>query len=152
MMFTRPLSYRRMFSAVFAAIALLLAPVSCTTVERRIDRAAAGPNGPSDTTIQMRLAPAGPPEEIPGAVPPSGPLQVTITQAVLLSLENNRSLIVQRSDPAIRQTAEDRERAVFDPAVDAEISTGREKAERLARSGSETEDFDTDTGQRHHFS
>lgn len=145
MMFTRSLSYLRMVPAACAACALSLASMSCTMVAKSIDRAAAEPDGPSDTTIQMPLAPIGPPDAPPVTVPPSGPLQVTITQAVLLSLENNRSLIVQRSDPAIRQTAEDRERAVFDPAVGAEISAGREKAERLARSGSETEDFDTDT-------
>ncbi|MGD1986491.1 MAG: TolC family protein [Desulfobacterales bacterium] len=142
MMFKRLLYYRRMFLAVCA---LLLAAVSCTMVEKRIDRTAGGPNVPADTTIQMRMEPSEPSEETPAPVLPPGPLKVTITQAVLLSLENNRSLVVQRLNPSIQQTAEDQERAVFDPTIDAEVFAGRVKAERLARSGSDTEDFDTNT-------
>ncbi|MGD8409044.1 MAG: TolC family protein [Desulfobacterales bacterium] len=142
MMFKRLLYYRRMFLAVCA---LLLAAVSCTMVEKRIDRRAGGPNVPADTTIQMRMEPSEPSEETPAPVLPPGPLKVTITQAVLLSLENNRSLVVQRLNPSIQQTAEDQERAVFDPTIDAEVFAGRVKAERLARSGSDTEDFDTNT-------
>jgi outer membrane protein TolC len=128
-----------------AVCALLLAAVSCTMVEKRIDRTAGGPNVPADTTIQMRMEPSEPSEETPAPVLPPGPLKVTITQAVLLSLENNRSLVVQRLNPSIQQTAEDQERAVFDPTIDAEVFAGRVKAERLARSGSDTEDFDTNT-------
>ncbi|MGD9058384.1 MAG: TolC family protein, partial [Desulfobacterales bacterium] len=142
MMFKRFLYYRRMFLAVCA---LLLASVSCTMVEKRIDRTAGGPNVPADTTIQMRVEPGEQSEEIPAPVLPPGPLRVSITQAVLLSLENNRSLVVQRLNPSIQQTAEDQERAVFDPTIDAEVFAGRLKAERLARSGSDTEDFDTNT-------
>ena len=50
-------------------------------------------------------------------------------------------------NPSIRQTFEDQERAVFDPATNADISAGRVKGESLARSGSETEDFSTDAAE-----
>ena len=94
-----------------------------------------------------RLAPAEQPEEMAARTVPPGPLKLTVTEAILLCLENNRSLEVQRLNPSIRQTFEDQERAVFDPETDAEVSAGRVKGERLARSGSDTEDFTTDTAE-----
>jgi len=130
--------------AVLAMHSLLLVSVSCTLVEKRIDRTAGGPNVPADTTVQMRQEPAEKPEKFEAREVPPGPLKVTITEAILLCLENNRSLVVQRLNPSIEQTFEDQERAVFDPAANAEVSAGRVKGERLARSGSETEDFTTD--------
>jgi outer membrane protein TolC len=128
-----------------ALCGLLLASASCTLVEKRIDRSAEGPNVPADTEIRMHIEPGTPSEERVERPVPPGPLKVTITEAILLSLENNRSLVVQRLNPSIQQTAEDRERAVFDPTTNAEIFGGRVKGERLARSGSDTEDFTTDT-------
>jgi outer membrane protein TolC len=44
-----------------------------------------------------------------------GPLNIDVTQAILLALENNRSLVVQRFNPQIMRTLEQRELAVFDP-------------------------------------
>jgi outer membrane protein TolC len=128
-----------------ALCGLLLASASCTLVEKRIDRSAEGPNVPADTEVRMHIEPGTPSEERVERPVPPGPLKVTITEAILLSLENNRSLVVQRLNPSIQQTAEDRERAVFDPTTNAEIFGGRVKGERLARSGSDTEDFTTDT-------
>jgi len=122
---------------------LLLLSMSCTMVGDRIDRAAGGPNVPADT--EVFLASERPAEaEAPEPVPP-GPLQVTVADSILMCLENNRSLVVERLSPAIRQTFEDEERALFDPLLGAEISAGRVKGERLARSGSETEQFTTDS-------
>jgi outer membrane protein TolC len=74
-------------------------------------------------------------------------LKLTVTEAILLSLENNRALVVQRINPSIQQTLEDQERAVFDPVTNAEVSAGTAEEERLARSGSETEEFTTDVAQ-----
>jgi outer membrane protein TolC len=124
---------------------LLLASASCTLVEKRIDRTADGPNVPADTTVNMDQESREQPQDIAAATAPPGPLKITITEAILLCLENNRSLVVQRLNPAIQQTAEERERAVFDPAINAEVSADRVKGERLARSGSQTEDFKNTT-------
>ncbi len=74
-------------------------------------------------------------------------MKVTVTEAILLCLENNHSLLVERLDPSIRQTFEDQERAVFDPVAGAEVSAGRVKGERLARVGSQTEGFTTDAAE-----
>lgn len=128
-----------------AMYGLLLVPASCTLVEKRIDRTAGGANAPADTVVQMGSASATQPETIAARTVPPGPLQLTVTEAILLCLENNRELDVQRLNPSIRQTFEDQERAVFDPETDAGVSAGRVKGERLARSGSDTEDFTTDS-------
>jgi outer membrane protein len=124
---------------------ILLISTSCALVEKPMDRMTKGPNGPADTTVHMDVGPAGPSRMKPAPALPAGPLRLTLTESMLLCLENNRSLQVQRLTPSIRQTAEDRERAAFDPVIDAEISGGRDKGERLARSGSETEGYTTDT-------
>ena len=121
---------------------------SCTFVEKGIDQTLGGPNLPADTTVTMALdekekAPSKSPSSV---VQPSGPLKITTTQAVLLSLTNNRSLVVEKLNPSITKTFEDTERAVFDPNVAAEISGGRTEAERQARAGSTTEDFIADEG------
>jgi outer membrane protein TolC len=136
--------FNRLLGIVAISGLLLVTAASCTLVEERIDRAAGGPNVPADTAVHMDLESSGQTEQRAAQTVPPGPLRVNITEAILLSLENNRSLVVQRLDPAIQQTFEDQERAVFDPAVNADVSTGRVEGERLARSGSETEDFTTD--------
>jgi hypothetical protein len=86
----------------FAVCGLLLVSVSCSLVEERIDRTAGGPNVPVDTAVHMDLESAEQPEKITAPEMPPGPMKVTITEAILLSLENNRSLVVQRLDPSSR--------------------------------------------------
>jgi outer membrane protein TolC len=130
---------------VHAVCTLLLTLASCTLIEKQIDRTAEGPNVPADTAVNMRFESTEQPAKMVARTLPPGPLKVTITEAILICLENNRSLVLQRLNPSIEQTFEDQERAVFDPAIDAEISASRVKGERLARSGSETEDFSTNT-------
>jgi outer membrane protein TolC len=123
---------------------LLAVSAACMRIDTRLEPAGLEPKK-TDASPGGRRLPAGDqPEPIePPAAPPE-PLTLTLAEAVLLCLENNRSLVVQRLNPSIRQTFEDSERAVFDPALEAEISAERLKGERLARSGSETETFTTD--------
>ena len=121
---------------------------SCAFVEERIDRNVGGPNPPADTAVYMAPDER---EKVPVETPPAptispGPLKITTTEAILLSLENNRSLVVERLNPSITKTFEDTERAVFDPKAAAEISGGRDDGERQARAGSETENFVKDEG------
>jgi outer membrane protein TolC len=144
MLFAR--CYHRLQGLV-AVCGLLLVTASCTQVEERIDRTAGGPNVPADTAVQMDLGSVEQPAEVAARPVPPGPLKVTIREAILLCLENNRSLVVQRLNPSVRQTYEDQERAVFDPVINADVSAGRVKGERPARSGSETEDFTTDAAE-----
>jgi outer membrane protein len=125
---------------------LFLTWASCTLIEERIDRTAGGPNLPEDTAVYIRLDSKDKPDEMAPRTVLPGPLKITTTEAILLSLENNRSLVVERLNPSIRKTFEDKERALFDPQTNAEISAGRVEGERLARSGAETENFTSDSG------
>ena len=132
--------------AFFAVLFIFANFFSCTSLETHIDRMVGGPNTPADTEVRI-LPPKlseKPPEEVHEPTAPPGPLKLTVKEALLLCLENNRALMVERLNPAIRQTWESRERAAFDPGISAEVSVGKKKAERLARSGSDTENYTTD--------
>ncbi|MBN1507951.1 MAG: TolC family protein [Sedimentisphaerales bacterium] len=63
-------------------------------------------------------------------------LTIDIQRAILLAMENNRSLVVQRLTPEIRRTFEQEERAVFDPVLGIQGSDRRSVADRLSRAGS----------------
>jgi outer membrane protein len=82
---------------------------------------------------------------VPTPVPaPEGPLQITLRDAVLMALENNRSLLVERLNPAIEQTFVDEQRAAFDPVLGAKSTTQHSQIQRQARSGSGTENASSD--------
>lgn len=51
-----------------------------------------------------------------------GPLRLTVAEAVLLCLQNNRSFAVQRYQPALTRTFEEEQRAVFDPVLSGNAS------------------------------
>ncbi len=127
----------------FSIFTFSVVSASCGIVEERIDRAAGGANLPADTKIELRADSTEPPEKTAARTLPSGPLKVTVGEAILMCLENNRALAVQRLNPSIQQTYEDQERSVFDPVTGAEVSAGELRGERLARSGSETESYTT---------
>jgi outer membrane protein len=84
-------------------------------------------------------SPASPAPEAPGL------LRMTIEQAVLTCLENNRALVVERLNPSIQKTFEEQERAAFDPLAQIELSGGREDARRQVGSGTGIEPYRTDT-------
>lgn len=63
-------------------------------------------------------------------------LTVSLHEAILMALENNRSLAVERLTPDITRTRESIEQAVFDPVAGAELSAGRTHAEGWGGSGS----------------
>ncbi len=59
------------------------------------------------------------------------PLTINIEQAILLAMENNRSLIVQKMNPEIRSTYEQEERSIFDPVLSGDVSQRRTVADRF---------------------
>lgn len=61
------------------------------------------------------------------AIPATGPLELTVEDAVLLALEHNRALRVERLNPSIQRTFIEQEWAVFDPVLSAEGSARRER-------------------------
>lgn len=74
-----------------------------------------------------------------------GPLKIGIQDAILLAMENNQSLIVERMNPQIKQTFEQEELAVFDPILGGEVSPRRSVSNRLSRAGSSTENSIVDS-------
>lgn len=73
------------------------------------------------------------------------PLKIDIQRAIMMAMENNRSLIVQKMSPDIARTAEDEERAVFDSVLTGQASKKRAVADRLSRAGSGIESSIQDT-------
>ncbi len=69
-----------------------------------------------------------------GAIHPG----ITIEEAVLMALENNRALHIQRFEPDIRETFHEQEKALFDPEISFEVWTGRERYENDGLFGSGT--------------
>jgi outer membrane protein len=61
------------------------------------------------------------------AVPETGPLNLSISSAVLLGLENNRSLLVQRFNPQIQSMQEQQALSVFDPILAGQVSNRQSK-------------------------
>ncbi len=71
-----------------------------------------------------------------------GRLELTVEEAVVMALANNRALGIQLHQPLVAGTFAEQERAVFDPSLFAEASARREKIPRgddYRRS--ETEDY-----------
>ena len=64
-----------------------------------------------------------------------GPLRISITDALLMALENNSSLLVQQYAPEIQRTFEQEELAVFDPDLMASVSQNNVKAQTTPRPG-----------------
>ena len=59
-------------------------------------------------------------------------LSLTVMQAVLTALEHNPAIAVQRYNPAIQRTAEDQERAAFDPTLNGSASRQRTRSFALS--------------------
>ncbi len=78
------------------------------------------PLTPTTSTITAEIS------TTPHIIPTTGALELTFTEAILLGLENNQALKVQRFNPDIRRTAEDIARAAFDPTFMAQISRTRQ--------------------------
>lgn len=58
-----------------------------------------------------------------------GPLKITVQGSILLALQNNRSLMVEKFNPVIQKTAEEQTRAAFDPILTGEYSRLHERNE-----------------------
>lgn len=118
----------------------LLAAAACLAGCGTTGRGAAPQQPPQPET--ERAAP--PPAEYAAAAPApaaAGPatLELTLEEAVLLAMGNNRSLHVEYFQPMIRRTAEDIARAAFDPALSAALRQTRTRPPPEARSASDTD-------------
>jgi outer membrane protein TolC len=78
-----------------------------------------GPSGVSPTAppTQAATSPAtAPSAELP-AVPPEGPIHLNVYQALVIALNNNKALVVDKYNPPIRRTFEDEDLSAFDPVL-----------------------------------
>ena len=125
--------FRKSFE-ILLILNLLILPLSCvTTKDVRIseEQILSDTYGEKDMSAALEI------KHLPRTVylPEKGTLKITVKDAILISLENNRSLLVERINPSIRKTFEDEERAVFDPTVEAEVSDQRNDIKSLNQSG-----------------
>jgi outer membrane protein TolC len=74
------------------------------------------------------------------ASPPAEPLRVGVERAILLTLENNKALVVQKMNPDLSRTFEEEEQAVFDPVLSSQASQRRSVADRLSRAAGGVDD------------
>ena len=139
--------FRKSFATPLIFLGILLLPASCVTpkdVKTTDKKIPSTPYRTQDMPAPVEIEPKTPQTLI---VPEKGPLKISVKDATLIALENNRSLVVERLNPSIRQTFEEQEQAVFDPTVEAEVSARRNDSKSLNPSGSDTEDSVNDIYQ-----
>lgn len=73
-------------------------------------------------------------EEPPFALPDEGPLALSVEQASMLVLRNNRDLQVHQINPVIAGTFEQIERGTYDPELFAELEYMKERSKETAAS------------------
>lgn len=66
---------------------------------------------------------------------PAGPIRITVMDAILQGLENNRALRVQRLAPALRRTYEQQADGAFDPVFSAQFSRQESVIQQRTDSG-----------------
>ena len=136
-MFQRPLKDSLLEFGRRAAVgAFCFFLLSCSAYKPVGDENYIGPRSVQPAAQAQPAAPASKPASKPAAAtagtPASrGPLELTTVNAIVLGLENNQALRVERLNPIIQRTFEDQQRAAFDPVLGAELSKGRTETERV---------------------
>lgn len=105
--------------------------------------AEAAPGGPRGPGEPVPRAAAGPGDEAPPAgraaapapVAAEGPLKVSLAQAIVMAMENNPELAVERLEPQVLETLVEEEQAVFDPLLAGMIGHERVRASDLSSGG-----------------
>ena len=131
------------YSTILVIQSVLL--LSCTSVYPEFDSDYTEPKTEFDLTKNQQKIPEDKPLDINNVAETGGPLKIGIRKAILLAMENNQSLIVQRMNPEISRTFEKEELEIFDPLLNAEVSNRRSVADRLSRAGSSTESQTVDS-------
>jgi outer membrane protein len=121
---------------------------SCLSLDPKPYSDYIGPKTEGDLPQYQQKLPMNEAVDANNATINKGPLKIDIQRAILLAMENNRSLVVERMNPEISRTFEEEERAIFDPLLGAEVSNRRAVADRLTRavSSAESSTLDNVTG------
>jgi outer membrane protein TolC len=104
--------------AIFLLAAICAGLTSCAPIETGSPSDYVGPAERPPAAAGRERAPGAtvsPAPAVPEAAAPNAPLRVTVPQAILLALENNRSLIVDRYNAPLHRAVEAEQRAAFDP-------------------------------------
>ncbi len=134
-------SERKTVTLLVTGIACLLM-VSCIMPEKRNPSGYIGPRPDQMSAVSRDT------EKVPNIVQPGpndaavfqGPLELTVQDAILMALENNRALRVEKFNPLISATAEEEARAEFDPLIAGQYARSREKTDSdVPRSGGKLE-------------
>jgi outer membrane protein len=114
-------------------IGVVFSLASCTLFKPTVPDTTLGPAEagqaetpfPSPEPSATKVPPQSP------TIPPTGPVTLDVNEAILLALENNEGIKVDRYNPEIVATTIDTERAAFDPTVTAAVSVGKSKTEPI---------------------
>jgi len=63
-------------------------------------------------------------------VPPTGPVRLNVTTAIVLAVNNNKQLAVAKYSPLVSRTAELTALAAFDPSFNASLAFGRSETDQ----------------------
>ncbi len=115
-------------------------------VEKRLEKALRSERAPLERPSITAASSAGPQPEVDTRSPEwpegEGPLRVSVEQAALLALSQNRDLQVRQLNPVIVGTFEALERGAYDPELFLEASTGEERTSEVSRSTEEQFDVE----------
>jgi len=126
--------FRLLCLVVPALVAGCLPVANWPPVPEYLDRQSEVQEGaPAVTPVIFRLSENAAPA-FPDPAASDEPLQLSIEQAVLLVLRNNRDLQARQLTPVITGTFEQIERGKFDPELFAEVEYFKEKASETSRS------------------
>ncbi|PIP37360.1 MAG: TolC family protein [Desulfobacterales bacterium CG07_land_8_20_14_0_80_52_14] len=95
-------------------------------------------------SIQSGLNPdpgATPVEKQANEVSEKGPLRISLMEAILMAIQNNRTLAAEKITPYIQQTYEEQERAKFDPVLGGEFSTEQDDGKKPIQTGAGIENL-----------
>jgi outer membrane protein TolC len=138
-MVTRRRVAGRLLFLIAAAACLSIASCATTDPQMRGIPECLGPAAAQGTSKGDAEEPAPPTEPPPGesVEPPkdAGPLSLTVRAAILLALENNRSLRVSRYNVPMTRTSEQVQRAAFDPDLTAQFAFQRSNGIVLGQTG-----------------
>ncbi len=132
---------RSVFILVLAVVTLPLSCVSTGYEKRAEDRYGTAYLDDMDAFVSGEPAIE---KDKQASIPPNGPLQISLNDAILSTMENNPSLVVERFNPPIQHTFTDEEQAVFDPVLDGGIAFERNDVANAGITGRGTLDTTTD--------
>lgn len=136
-----PFKKKSVFIFVFAIATL---PLSCMFTGHNKQAEDSTPSAYQDDMLVFQPQDPADEKDRQTSIPASGPLRISVQDAILSAMENNPSLVVERFNPEIRKTFTEEEQAVFDPVLGAEIAFERNDVAQTSLTSRGTLDTTTD--------